>query len=380
MTPTRRSTGCGVSSRREIKATEPRNPELAAWLKAELAALPPQALVFAAASDFLPDDSHMPPGKPRPVHMLRRGDIHQPGKAAVPGTLGCVDGLPARFSIAPGRRRIGPPRGPGALDHRPGNPLTWRSIVNRVWHWHFGRGLVSTPNDFGRMGGLPSHPELLDWLATTVPRVGRLAQAAAPPDRHQRGLPAERARTTPSFAAIDADNQWLWRQNRRRLDAESDPRRDPRASPASSTARWAARRSSSSRCGPACTSRRWSTTRQYDWDSPGSCRRSVYRFLFRTLPDPFFDALDAADASQLTAVRNESTTPLQALELLNNPFVLRQCEQFARRLETSHRAGASTSRSRLAIELAYGRPPAADEVAVALGLRRAGTGWRTCAG
>ena len=70
----------------------------------------------------------------------------------------------------------------------------------------------------------------------------------------------------------------------------------------------------------------------YDWNSPGSCRRAVYRFLFRTLPDPFFDALDSADASQLTAVRNESTTPLQALELLNNPFVLRQCESFAARL------------------------------------------------
>ena len=86
----------------EIKATEPRNPELAAWLKVELAALPPQALVFAAASDFLPDNSHVPPGKPRPVHMLKRGDIRQPGKAAVPGTVSCVDGLPARFSIAPG--------------------------------------------------------------------------------------------------------------------------------------------------------------------------------------------------------------------------------------------------------------------------------------
>ena len=106
----------------EIKATEPRNPDLAAWLKAELAALPPQALVFAAASDFLPDDSHVPPGKPRPVHVLKRGDIRQPGKAAVPGTLSCVDGLPARFSDRSRRRRIGPPRGPGPLDHRPREP------------------------------------------------------------------------------------------------------------------------------------------------------------------------------------------------------------------------------------------------------------------
>jgi hypothetical protein len=100
---------------------------------------------------------------------------------------------------------------------------------------------------------------------------------------------------------------------------------------------------------------------QYDWASPGSRRRSVYRFLFRTLPDPFFDALDAADPSQLIAVRNESTTPLQALELLNNPFVLRQCEAFARYLERGHE-GRIDEQVRLAIELAYGREAAPDEI------------------
>ena len=72
---------------------------------------------------------------------------------------------------------------------------------------------------------------------------------------------------------------------------------------------------------------------QYDWDRPGAGRRSIYRFLFRTLPDPFMDSLDEADASQLTAARNESITPLQALALLNNPFVLSQSEHLARRLE-----------------------------------------------
>ena len=101
---------------------------------------------------------------------------------------------------------------------------------------------------------------------------------------------------------------------------------------------------------------------RYDWNSPGSSRRSVYRFLFRTLPDPFFDALDAADSSQLTAVRNESTTPLQALELLNNPFVLRQCEHFAARLEAI--APDVPGRIKAAFELAYGRPPTAGEIAM----------------
>ena len=111
----------------------------------------------------------------------------------------------------------------------------------------------------------------------------------------------------------------------------------------------------------------------YDWNSPGSCRRSVYRFVFRTLPDPFYDALDSADASQLTAVRNESTTPLQALELLNNPFVLRQCEPFASATATGL-AGARTTRSASRFELAYGRDRR-DRRAVAARGYAAATGW-----
>ena len=188
------------------------------------------------------------------------------------------------------------------------------------------------------MGALPSHPELLDWLATTFRESGGSLKQLAPPDRHQRRLPAERAARPVGFAAIDADNQWLWRQNRRRLDAESI--HDAILSLAG--------RLDTTMGGPSVQQFTLEPGvhvtpvvdyTQYDWNSPGSRRRSVYRFLFRTLPDPFFDALDAADASQLTAVRNESTTPLQALELLNNPFVLRQCEQFAR--------AAATGRSRI---------------------------------
>ena len=343
----------------EIKTTEPRNPELAAWLKVELTALPPQALVFAAASDFLPDNSHVPPGKPRPVFMLKRGDIHQPGRQAISGTVSCVDGLPARFSIAPDDDESARRAALARWITDPGNPLTWRSIVNRVWHWHFGRGLVATPSDFGRMGSVPSHPALLDWLASRFLESGgslkslhRLIVTSA--------VYRQSVRHEASFAAIDGDNQWLWRQNRRRLDAESihdailavADQLDP-------TMRGPSVQQFALRPGVHVTP--VVDYSQYDWASPGSCRRSVYRFIFRTLPDPFFDALDGADASQLTAVRNESTTPLQALELLNNPFVLRQCEQFARRLEKRH-GTLIDEQVRDAIELAYGRQAAPDEV------------------
>src|SRR6185436_436112 len=104
-------------------------------------------------------------GKPRPVFILDRGNVQKPGKEVGPGALHAVPELPARFEMPPdhpeGERRAELAR--WLTDSR--NPLTWRSIVNRVWLYHFGRGIVDTPNDFGHMGTAPTHSELLDWLA-----------------------------------------------------------------------------------------------------------------------------------------------------------------------------------------------------------------------
>ena len=344
----------------EVKNTQGRDPALAAWVGAELSALPPQQLVFAAASEFAPDAGHKPPDGPRPVHLLRRGDIHQPGPPAPPGTLSCVAGLPSRFPISAADDESARRAALARWLTDPGNPMTWRSIVNRVWHYHFDRGIVATPNDFGRMGAAPSHPELLDWLAATFRDSGgslkplhRLIVTSA--------VYRQETRDDPSATAVDADDAWLWRQRRRRLDAES----------IHDAILAIAGRLDTTMGGPSVRQFTLSPGvhvtpvvdyTRYAWDGPGSSRRSVYRFLFRTLPDPFFEALDAADASQLTAVRNESTTPLQALTLLNNPFVLRQCEHFARRLEAI--APDIPRRIKAAFELAYGRPPTAGEIAV----------------
>jgi hypothetical protein len=342
----------------DLKETERGDPNLAAWLKVELAALPPQDLVFAAASDFLPDASHVPPGKPRPVHVLRRGDIRQPGKPALPGTLGCIEGLPSRFPDSCGDDEAARRAALACWLTDPKNPLTWRSIVNRVWGWHFGRGLVTTPSDFGRMGSLPSHPELLDWLTTRFVQSGGSLKAL-----HRlivtSAVYRQSVRHDASFAAIDGDNQWLWRQNRHRLDAES----------VHDAILAVAGRLDATMGGPSV--QQFSLRpgvhvtpvvdyTQYDWNSPGSCRRGVYRFVFRTIPDPFFDALDAADASQLTAVRNESITPLQALELLNSPFVLRQSEELAQVLKKT--CDSVDEQVRRALELAYGRGVRAEEI------------------
>ena len=264
----------------EQKAAEKENPSRAGWITAQLAALPPQQLVFAAASDFSPDAGHKPPGAPRSVSVLKRGDIHFPVKPASPGTLGCLPGLEARFDLPKDAHESARRARLARWIINPRNPLTWRSIVNRVWQQHFGRGLVSTPNDFGRMGALPSHPELLDWLATWFQESGgslkKLDRLIVLSDTYRQCTTSK-----PSFAARDADNQWLWRQNRRRLDAESihdailslAGRLDPKMG------------------GPSVQQFTLSPGVHvtpvvdytgYNWDSPGSSRRAVYRFVFRT--------------------------------------------------------------------------------------------------
>jgi hypothetical protein len=327
-------------------------------LERQLSALPPPKLVYAGASDFAPDHSHKPAGGPRPVHILRRGDIHHPIAPAAPGALSCVAGLDARFAIADpvdeGARRAALAR--WITDPR--NPLTWRSIVNRVWQEHFGRGLVDTPNDFGRMGSTPTHPELLDWLAAefrdgggSLKRLHRLIVTTAAYRRSTRH--------DPGAAEVDAENRRLWRQNRRRLDAEAV--RDAILS--------AAGRLDRTMGGPSVQQFGMKPGvhvtpvldyTAFDWDGPGSGRRGVYRFLFRTLPDPFMDSLDAADASQLTAARGESATALQALALLNNAFILRNAGHLARRLE--RQPGGLDDRVRSAFALTLGRPPSDDEL------------------
>jgi hypothetical protein len=324
-----------------------------------LAALPPERFVYAAASDFAPDGGHKPPGGPRPVHVLRRGDIHQPERIALPGALSCVAALPPRFDIPdPGdeaARRAALARWISS----PRNPLTWRSIANRIWHHHFGRGIVETPGDLGRMGAEPTHPELLDWLAAellesggSLKRLHRLIVTSAV----YRQSSAEDA----AGAARDAANRLLWRQNRARLDAEE--LRD--------AVLQVSGRLDLAMGGPSVEHFAISPGvhvtpvvdyTKFDWDAPGAGRRSIYRFIFRTLPDPFMDAFDCADASQLTAARAESVSAQQALSMLNGAFILHHAARFAERLRAQ--APDTGARIALACALALGRAPEAEEAA-----------------
>ncbi len=323
----------------------------------ELAALPEPLRVYAGTCDFVAKDGHVPFGKPREVKVLRRGEITQPVADAAPGSLTCVHDLPSRFVLdaidqeAPRRAAL------ARWISDPKNPLTWRSIVNRVWMHHFGVGLVDTPSDFGRMGSLPSHPELLDWLAADFRDSGGLLKQL-----HRTMLYSstyrQAAHHDPHAASMDAGNRLLWRGHRHRMDAEM----------VKDSLLFINGRIDLTMGGPSVKqfvmTPGISVTPTLDYksfqlDDPANSRRSIYRFLFRTMPDPFMDTLDCPAGDQLVPVRSESVTSLQALALLNNPFVIRQCEHLATRI-TSDPQLASQPVDAL-YRLALQRSPTAEE-------------------
>jgi mono/diheme cytochrome c family protein len=284
--------------------------------------------VYAAANFFDTQGTFSFAIQPRPITVLQRGSVESPGEPAAPGALSCVPSLSARFALKPsdpeGARRA-------ALAHwitDPENMLTWRSIVNRVWQYHFGAGIVDSANDFGHMGSQPSHPELLDWLAVTF-----RDQGGSIKQLHKLILMSstyrQRSANNRTNALADSDNRYLWRMNRQRLDAESV--RD--------AALAVSGRLDLTMGGPSAEQFWFKDDHspvydysRFDIDSPASFRRSVYRFIVRSVPDPFMDRLDCPDASLITAKRNTTITAIQALALLNNPLMVRQAEYLAARV------------------------------------------------
>ena len=304
----------------------------------ELAKLPKPQLVYAAATHFEPAGGHQPSrGEPLPIFVLQRGMIDRHLRPVEPGTLRLPGALPSRFML---------PENHGEGDRRvalanwiidPHNPLTWRSIVNRIWLYHFGRGIVDSPSDLGRMGQQPSHPELLDWLAaefrdggdsiTTPQSIKALHKLLVTSSTYRQAVSHDEA-----AAIVDSGNQYYWRANRRRLEAEAI--RD--------TVLLVAGKLQKKMYGPGFQDFVLEQTahspqfvyEKHDPDDIASHRRSVYRFLPRSQPQPFMETLDCADPSQQVAKRDETLTPLSALALLNNRFMVRMAEHFAARLET----------------------------------------------
>ncbi len=344
----------------------------------DLAALPKQSKVYAAASDFEPDGGHVPPHGCRPVEVLHRGDVLQPHGAAVPGALSCVTAIDARFKLAhpddEAARRA-------ALAHwlsARQNPLTWRSIVNRVWQYHFGHAIVDTPNDFGHMGALPTNPALLDWLAVwfrdhgqSIKALNRLIVTSRAYRRSSRigdiGLAAGGSSKSPAIAAsisaalaTDADNRFLWHMNRQRLDAE-ELRDAVLAISGQLDLRMGGPSDRQFEMRPSATITPIVDYSKFNLDSEAGHRRSIYRFLYRTLPDPFMAALDCPSGDEITPVRTNSVTVQQALTLWDDSFMALECEHFAARLKKMD----STTRGEVeaAVRLVFNRPVRRDELA-----------------
>ena len=325
----------------------------------QVAAIPKPAMVFAGTvhtgTGSFRGTGHQK-GRPRPIHLLARGDIRRKGKLLGPGTVSVGSDLPTRFQLAANHRE-GDRRAALAkwlTDRR--NPLTWRSIANRVWQYHFGQPLVTTPNDFGRMGDEPSHPDLLDWLAARL-RDGN----GSLKDLHRQILLSATYRQAsshrPAAARVDAGNRFLWRMNRRRIEAEVV--RDAVLAVAG--------RLDGRMYGPGfqdfvIEKPQHSPHYQYhkhDHNDPRSHRRSVYRFLVRSQQHPFMTVLDCADPSRMVARRDETISALQALAMLNNSFMTTMAGHFADRVSTE--TPRLADQVRLAVHLALSRPAVARE-------------------
>jgi hypothetical protein len=302
---------------------------------------------------------------PAATHRLHRGDPMQPreeiaagGLRAVPVTFGDgnADGtrsVPATLAAAltdDQRRRLALAR--WIVD--PAHPLTARVIVNRLWQHHFGTGLVATPSDLGAGGERPSHPELLDWLAAELVardwdlrRIHRLIVTSAT----YRQASANR----PEAMAIDAQSRLLWRYPPRRLEAESI--RDSILA--------ASGQLDFAMGGPGFLAfepndnyvRVYNPKQSF---GPADFRRMIYMTRIRMQQDGTFGAFDCPDGGQIAPRRMQSTTPLQALNLLNSPFCTEQAERLAARVK-SEAGDEVASQIRRAFQLAYQREPAAEE-------------------
>ncbi|HWB12868.1 MAG TPA: DUF1549 domain-containing protein [Pirellulales bacterium] len=298
------------------------------------------------------------PSQPKLTHVLRRGDTRQPADVVSAGGVAAVCPGKAEFGLSPdapeAERRLKLAEWIAAPD----NSLTARVIANRLWHYHFGVGLVDTPNDFGFNGGRPSHGDLLDWLAAELIR-----QKWSLKKLHRTIVLSAAYRRSASYqsdaAKVDAANRLLWRKSPLRLEAEI--LRDAILSVAGQL--------NPMMGGAGYRDFRTFTNNSqfyevYDAEGFAYQRRSLYRTVIRSGTSPLLDAFDCPDPSTIAPSRAVTTTPLQALSLLNDSFVLRMADRFAERLkaEAGAEVGAQVER---AYRLALARTPRGDELAAA---------------
>jgi hypothetical protein len=288
------------------------------------------------------------------VHVLARGDASQPGDRVRMRPLGVLlpDGAPEWPDDTPSPRLA---LAKWITD--PANPLTARVMVNRIWQHHFGAGIVATPNDFGRMGTRPSHPELLDWLADQFVENGWHMKPL-----HRIILLSETYQQ--AYVPGEMDDRLLARFPRRRLNAEE--LRDAMLAVSGRLNPQAGGPSVIVPIEPALVKLLYNPAQwRPDADPKQYDRRSIYLFVKRNMRLPFLEVFDSPDTLLSCARREQSTHAPQALELLNGEFSNAMARSFAERVERE--AGPDRARQvERAFTLALGRAPDAAERKAAL--------------
>ncbi len=303
-------------------------------------------------------------GTSETIHRLHRGDPMAPKEVVGPGVISEIGpklAIPEKASEPERRAALAK----WIVDQA--NPLAARVIVNRLWQHHFGRGLVETPSDFGRNGGKPSHPALLDWLAAELVKPSGDAKHWAMKTLHRLMVTSETYKqssaSTREGLAKDAQSKLLWRYPPSRLDAEAI--RDSVLFVSGKLDLAAAGGPGFDLFEPNGNYVRVFTPKKAF--GPAEFRRMIYQTKHRMQLDDTFGAFDCPDGGQITPKRNTSTTPLQSLNLLNAPFLVEQSKFF------SDRAAADAGRApdaqvRRVFAVAFQRSPSAKELDRALKL------------
>ncbi|HEX4945783.1 MAG TPA: PSD1 and planctomycete cytochrome C domain-containing protein [Blastocatellia bacterium] len=282
--------------------------------------------------------------EPKPGHVFLRGKPENKGDEVHPQFLLILAGEKRqRFTNGSGRLELA-----RAIADK-NNPLTARVLVNRVWARHFGQGLVRTPSDFGTRGDTPTHPELLDYLASDFVANGwsikKLHRTLMLSRAYQQSSSYTPQSAINNPQSLDPENKWLWRMNRRRLDFEE--LRDALLATSGKLDRTMG--------GLPASAMAW----------PYLQRRTIYAFIDRALVPNDFRVFDFASPDAHSPQRYLTTVPQQALLLMNSPFVIKQAKALLQRPEI-----AAVQNARLRItklyRLLYGRAPSAEEIALGL--------------
>lgn len=319
---------------------------------------PPVPSLFSIRND---------PEKKEPIHILVRGNAEIKGPPVRPRPLGVLlpEGTPELPADTPNPRTI---LAKWIVD--PDHPLTTRVMVNRIWHYHFGRGIVGTPNDFGNMGFRPTHPELLDYLANefvakgfSVKHIQRLVLLSNTYRQSSAG-PVTAARKALAMEK-DPENKLLWRRSRQRLDAEQI-----RDAILAASGKLNLAVSGPSIMVPVSPELVAGLYKPAQWvvarDPKEHHRRSIYLISKRNLRLPIMESFDQTDALLSCARRESATHAPQALELLNGDFANRQAEALAERLQAE--AGSDPrGQVDLAYRLVTGNAPSPKEMALGVG-------------